>query len=65
MRKSKRFGFVLSTADKSVLERLAQLERLSAAAVVRRLVWREAERLGLRNDDARAPNRPNHADHEY
>ena len=45
MEKSERFGLVLSPAEKAALQRLANHERLPAAAVVRRLIWREAERL--------------------
>jgi hypothetical protein len=45
--KTERFEFVISQAGKAVLQKLAQRERLSAAAVVRRLIWREAERQRL------------------
>jgi len=45
MEKTERFGLVLAPAEKTALQRLAELERLSAAAVVRRLIWREAKRL--------------------
>ena len=37
--KDERFNLMLSTADKAALKRLAEAERLPAAAVVRRLVW--------------------------
>ena len=47
MERSERFGLVLSEAEKTALEKLAERERLPAAAVVRRLLWAEAERLGL------------------
>jgi hypothetical protein len=47
MGKSKRFGLMLSPQEKVALQHLAILERLSAAAVVRRLIWREAARLQL------------------
>lgn len=47
MEKSERFGLVLSPSEKVTLQRLAYRERLPAAAVVRRLIWREAERHGL------------------
>lgn len=45
MEKSERFGLVLSPAEKAALQRLANHERLPAAAVVRRLIWREAQQL--------------------
>lgn len=45
--RSQRFGLVLSPTEKSALQRLAEQERIPAAAVVRRLVWHEAERRGL------------------
>lgn len=45
--KTQRFEFAISQAGKAALRKLAQSERLSAAAVVRRLIWREAERQGL------------------
>jgi hypothetical protein len=47
MAKSERFGMLLSPSEKVALEKLAHRERISAAAVVRRLIWREAEELGL------------------
>ena len=47
MEKSERFGLVLSPAEKATLHRLADRERIPAAAVVRRLIWCEAERHGL------------------
>jgi len=43
MEKSERFGLVLSPADKAALQRLADRERLPAAAVVRRLIWEAAQ----------------------
>ena len=47
MGKSERFGLVLSPAEKAMLQRLAQRERIPAAAVVRRLIWREARECSL------------------
>jgi hypothetical protein len=47
MQKSERFGLVLSPAEKSALWHLAARERISAGAVLRRLVWNEAEKRGL------------------
>jgi DNA-binding MarR family transcriptional regulator len=37
--KIERFGLVLTPAEKQVLEALAEKERITAAAVIRRLVW--------------------------
>ena len=47
MTRSLRFGLVLSLVEKSALYSLARRERISAAAVVRRLIWQEAMRYGL------------------
>lgn len=47
MKKTARFGMILTSATKRVLEYLAEVEHISEAAVVRRLIWREAERLGV------------------
>ncbi|MBN1815429.1 MAG: hypothetical protein JXA14_26590 [Anaerolineae bacterium] len=47
MRRDQRFPVVLSKGEKAVLQRLAEAERLSSAAVVRRLIWREAQQRGL------------------
>lgn len=41
--RSERFGLVLSPAEKQVLLRLAAGEHISAAAVVRRLIWSAAK----------------------
>lgn len=41
--KDERFNLMLSAADKAALKRLAEAERLPAAAVVRRLVWEAAQ----------------------
>jgi hypothetical protein len=45
--KSERFGLVLSPTEKAALRRLAERERIPAAAVVRRLIWREAKKLNI------------------
>ena len=45
MRKTERFGLVLSPEEKAALEELARRERLPAAAVVRRLIWKEAHNI--------------------
>ena len=47
MDKSERFGMVLSPIEKLALQRLAAQERIPLAAVVRRLIWREAKNLNL------------------
>ena len=46
MSRSERFGLVLSPAEKRALLWLTQQERISAAAVVRRLIWHAAYHLG-------------------
>jgi len=43
--KSERFWFVLSPEEKEALNFLTEYERVSSAAVVRRLIWREAVRV--------------------
>lgn len=43
MDKTERFGLVLRPDEKTALEKLAEKERISAAAVIRRLIWREAK----------------------
>lgn len=40
--KIERFGLVLTPAEKQALEDLARRERITAAAVVRRLIWQAA-----------------------
>ncbi len=45
--KTERFGAKVTPAHKLALERMAQAEDLSAAAVLRRLIRQEAERRGL------------------
>ena len=57
MERSERFGLVLSSVEKKMLQRLAERERISAAVVLRRLVWTEAKRKGL------LPMTDNSADH--
>ena len=41
--KEERFNMMLSTADKEALKLLCEIERLPAAAVVRRLIWQALE----------------------
>lgn len=48
MEKTERFGLVLSPREKTAVERLAELEGgLSKAALMRRLIRREAHERGL------------------
>ena len=47
MKRDRRFPVVLSKTEQMALRLLAELERISAAAVVRRLIWREAERMNV------------------
>ena len=42
-RRSEKFMLALSHAERVALDRLAHHERISRAAVLRRLLWREAE----------------------
>ncbi len=46
-KKSERFNLVMSGMERGALRELARCERISESEVVRRLVWREAERRGL------------------
>lgn len=39
MEKTERFNMALTPEDKATLQRLANRERLPAAAVIRRLIW--------------------------
>ena len=52
MKKSERFGMVLSPTTKQLLQHLASTERISEAAVVRRLIWLQAakQRLAAERD---------------
>lgn len=47
MEKSERFGLVLSPTEKQILQYLAEFERIPKAAVIRRLIWREAKTLSI------------------
>lgn len=53
MKKSERFGMLLSSSERAALDSLADRERISAAAVVRRLIWRRAQELGLATEESR------------
>ena len=61
MKRDLRFPILLSSEEKSALQRLAQRERIPAAAVVRRLIWREAERLNVTADQPGAAQTDQHA----
>jgi hypothetical protein len=47
MKRDQRFPIMMTKREREALDCLAEQERLSAAAVVRRLIWREAERRDL------------------
>lgn len=65
-RKTIRFGMVMGPVDQRSLEFLKEHEKISAAAVVRRLIWSEAKRQGYGNlknineepEAAHAANKP-------
>jgi hypothetical protein len=46
-RRTVKYMLAFSPSERDALQRLANHERLPAAAVVRRLVWNEARRHGL------------------
>jgi hypothetical protein len=47
MKRDQRFPVVMTRAERTLLNRLALQEHISGAAVIRRLIWREAEERGL------------------
>jgi hypothetical protein len=47
MRRDQRFPVLMSQTERKALQHLADHERIPAAAVVRRLVYREARERGL------------------
>jgi hypothetical protein len=49
MSRDQRFPVVMTKRERQALDRLAEQERLSAAAVVRRLIWYEAQKRGIVN----------------
>ena len=51
MARTERFGLVLTKQERQGLQRLADKERLSASAVVRRLIWNALERLEAESDE--------------
>ena len=51
MKRDQRLPVVLSQTERAALQRLADADRLSASAVIRRLIWREARERGLLSDD--------------
>jgi hypothetical protein len=56
MLRTEKFTMILSLAEKAALQNLAEVERLSAAATICRLVWREAEQRGLLTLDGQPRN---------
>ena len=58
MKRDSRFPVVMSQAERALLNCLAQRERIPAAAVVRRLIWREAQRFGLLLPEQYGASRP-------
>jgi len=42
-----RFELLMTPEEKKLLRALAEIEHISAAAVIRRLIWQEAERKHL------------------
>jgi len=44
MKQTERFEMLMTPEEKELLRVLAEAEHISAAAVIRRLIWREAER---------------------
>ena len=45
--RTERFEILMTTEEKNLLRMLAEIEHISAAAVLRRLIWQEAERKQL------------------
>jgi len=52
VKKEKRFGLVLSTTEKQFIERLANIEGLSQAALIRRLIRQAAKNSSLFQGDS-------------
>lgn len=48
LKRDQNFRLQLSKEEKLLLQEIARHEHIPMAAVLRRLIWREAERLGLR-----------------
>lgn len=44
--KDQRFALVMTTEESKALDSLAQMERISKAAVLRRLIWQAATNAG-------------------
>ena len=63
MKRDRRLQVVLSQSEREALQRLADRERLSAAAVIRRLIWREARRCDLLPPEDRQDSHPTQEDH--
>lgn len=47
--KEERFGLVMTLEERKALDSLARLERISQAAVVRRLIWQAATNAGAQS----------------
>ncbi len=47
LRKTKRFQLALNADDREVIRRLAEYERMSASAALRRAAWEAARERGL------------------
>ena len=47
MKQTERFELLMTPEEKQLLRVLAEAEHISAAAVLRRLIWQEAERKQL------------------
>jgi len=68
MKRDQRFPVVLSEEERAVLQRLADEERTPAAAVVRRLIWREADQRAteqLTEDELRVAQKLGLSPHDY
>jgi hypothetical protein len=52
--KEQRFGLVMTTEERKALDALARQERISQAAVLRRLIWQAAIKAG---QPAQSPTR--------
>ena len=51
MKQTERFELLMTTREKELLRVLAEAEHISAAAVIRRLIWQEAERKQIEAQD--------------
>jgi len=51
MKQTERFELLMTARERQLLRMLAEVEHISAAAVIRRLIWREAERKQIEAQD--------------